>query len=130
LIITLLFGALFKWMPDAEVTWRDVLVGALATSVLFLIGQALIGLYLGSSRVGSPFGAAGSLAVLLVWIYYSAMIFLLGAEFTEVWARLYGSRIAPEEGAVETVQHTEQVRRGPPDPHARRESPNPADRRP
>jgi membrane protein len=100
LVITLLFAAMFKVLPDAQIAWRDVWVGALATTLLFLVGKFLIGLYLGQSNPGEAFGAAGSLAILLVWIYYSAMILLLGAEFTQVWANERGEGVEPEEGAV------------------------------
>jgi membrane protein len=80
--------------------WRDVWIGALVTSLLFHIGKLLIGIYLGKASVGSAFGAAGSLAVLLVWIYYTSQIMLLGAEFTRVYADRFGSRVQPAENAV------------------------------
>lgn len=99
-VITVLFAALFKVLPDAEIGWRDVWVGAAVTALLFVAGKFLIGFYLGRSDPGSVFGAAGSLAVILVWIYYSAMILLLGAEFTQVWTTQAGRQIAPSEGAV------------------------------
>ena len=99
-VVALLFATLFKVLPDAEIAWRDVWVGAGVTAALFTLGKWAIGFYLGTSNPGSAFGAAGSLALLLVWIYYSALIFLAGAEFTQVWAQRYGSRIVPEEGAV------------------------------
>ncbi|MDP2032977.1 MAG: YihY/virulence factor BrkB family protein [Polaromonas sp.] len=91
-ISSLLFAMIFKLMPQASVSWRDVWVGATVTAVLFEIGKALIGLYIGKSSVTSSFAAAGSLVVLLVWVYYSAQIFLLGAEFTWVFAHEHGSR--------------------------------------
>lgn len=90
-ISSLLFAMIFKLMPQATVSWRDVWVGAAVTAVLFEIGKALIGLYIGKSSVTSSFAAAGSLVVLLVWVYYSAQIFLLGAEFTWVFAHEHGS---------------------------------------
>lgn len=90
--ITAVFAMIYKFMPRVHVAWRDVGVGAAATSLLFTVGKLLIGLYIGRSSVTSAFGAAGSLAVLLVWVYYSAQIFLLGAEFTWVFAHTYGSR--------------------------------------
>ena len=105
-IITLLFAAIFKVMPDATISWRDVRVGAFATALLFVIGKFAIGLYLGRSDPGSAFGAAGSLAIILVWIYYSAMILIFGAEFTQAWAVKFGSGITPEEGAVRVVERT------------------------
>jgi membrane protein len=91
-LITLLFALVYKVLPDIEISWRDVWVGAAVTSLLFTIGKLLIGLYLGSSAVGSAYGAAGSLIVLLVWIYYSAQVFLMGAEFTKVYTQQFGSR--------------------------------------
>ena len=103
-VITLLFGAMFKVLPDAKIGWRDVWVGAVATALLFVIGKTLIGLYIGQSDPGSAFGAAGSLAVLLVWIYYAAVILLLGAEFTQAWMKMHGRIIEPEEGAVRIVE--------------------------
>lgn len=102
--VALLFAAIFKVLPDAKVEWRDVWVGAVATSVLFEIGKYAIGLYIGKSKPGSAFGAAGSLAVLLVWIYYAAVIVLLGAEFTQAWAKEHGREIEPEQGAVRVVE--------------------------
>lgn len=90
-ITTVLFAMIFKLMPQARVGWRDVWTGAGVTAALFEIGKALIGLYLGKSSVTSSFAAAGSLVVLLVWVYYSAQIFLLGAEFTWAYAHAYGS---------------------------------------
>ena len=98
-MVTLLFAAIFKVLPDARIAWRDVWVGAVVTALLFVIGKFLIGLYLGRSDPGQAYGAAGSLAVVLVWIYYSAMIVLFGAEFTQTWAVRRGGGIAPETGA-------------------------------
>lgn len=99
-VITVLFAFIFKVLPRVSIAWRDVWLGAAVTSVLFNVGKLLIGWYLGTSGAGSAFGAAGSLIVLLLWVYYSAQIFLLGAEFTKVYANRYGSRLLPEEGAV------------------------------
>lgn len=90
---TVLFAMIFKLMPQAQVSWRDVWVGAGVTAVLFEIGKMLISLYIGKSSVTSSFAAAGSLVVLLIWVYYSAQIFLLGAEFTWVYANSHGSRV-------------------------------------
>lgn len=95
-VITVLFALIFKFLPDAEIAWRDVWLGAFVTSVLFSLGKFLIGLYLGNSAVASSFGAAGSLVLLLIWIYYSAQILLFGAELTQVYANNYGSKIVPE----------------------------------
>jgi membrane protein len=100
-VITVLFALIYKFLPDAEIAWRDVWLGAFVTAILFSLGKMLIGLYLGNSAVASSFGAAGSLALLLIWIYYSAQILFFGAEFTQVYANNYGSRIVPEEDAKE-----------------------------
>jgi len=97
---TFLFAMVYKVLPDVIIGWKDVWVGAAFTSFLFFLGQFAVGLYLSNSDIGSVFGAAGSLTVVLVWIYYSAQILLFGAEFTEVWARHHGSSIVPDEGAV------------------------------
>jgi membrane protein len=99
-IVTGLFAAIYKVLPDVTVDWGDVWIGAAVTALLFTIGKMLIGLYLGYASVGSTFGAAGSLLVFLVWVYYSAQILFFGAEFTQVYARRYGSRIVPSEGAI------------------------------
>jgi membrane protein len=88
---TAIFAMIYKLMPRAQVRWKDVWIGALVTSVLFTIGKYLIGLYIGTSGIASGFGAAGSIAVILVWVYYSAQIFLIGAEFTWVYACTFGS---------------------------------------
>lgn len=95
-LVALLFAAIYKFLPDVEIGWRDVWIGAAMTSVLFNGGKSLIGIYLGHTAIGSAFGAAGSFAVLLVWIYYSALICFFGAEFTQVYARRQGRRIQPE----------------------------------
>jgi membrane protein len=89
LFISLLFAAIYKVLPDRHLQWRDVILGAVVTAVLFTIGKALIGWYIGSSAVASSYGAAGALIVLLLWVYYSAQIFLLGAEFTKVFTEGY-----------------------------------------
>lgn len=99
-LVTVLFALIFKVLPDAEIEWRDVWIGAFMTAVLFAIGKFLIGLYLGRSSVASGYGAMGSLVVLLLWVYYSAQILLFGAEFTKVYAQKFGSRIVPEPDAV------------------------------
>jgi len=91
--ITLLFAILFKVLPDTKIAWRDVWIGAAATSLLFTLGKMLIGLYLGRSTIASAYGAAASLVIFLVWVYYSAQILLLGAEFTRVYASAHGSRM-------------------------------------
>ena len=91
-ITTGLFAALFVVLPDTKVAWRDVWVGAAVTALLFTVGKFLIGLYLGRSNPGEAFGAAGSLALILIWIYYSSLIVLVGAEFTQVFSQRHGSR--------------------------------------
>ena len=108
-VVTLLFAAMFKVLPDAKIMWRDVWVGAVATSLLFVIGKFLIGFYIGKSNPGNAFGAAGSLAVLLVWIYYTAVIVLLGAEFTQAWVKAHGGTIEPEEGAIRVIEREERI---------------------
>jgi len=92
LLFAVLFGAIYKMLPDRTLQWRDVIIGALMTSLLFNIGKSLIGWYIGSSAVASSYGAAGGLIVLLLWIYYSAQIFLFGAEFTKTYANAHGSK--------------------------------------
>ena len=91
-LISVLFAAIYKILPDRHLEWRDVIVGAVVTAILFTIGKSLIGWYIGSSAVASTYGAAGGLIVLLLWGYYSAQIFLLGAEFTKVYANRHGSK--------------------------------------
>ncbi len=96
-ITTVLFALIYKFMPWATIAWRDVWIGAAVTACLFAVGKLLIGLYLGKASVASGFGAAGSLVILLLWVYFSAQIFLLGAEFTWVYANTYGSKAARKE---------------------------------
>ena len=102
-------GITLSFLPDAKIAWRDVRVGAVVTGVLFVAGKFALGLYLGHSNPGEAFGAAGALALMLVWIYYSSMIVLLGAEFTQVWAEQRGSGIMPERGAVRVVRETRRL---------------------
>jgi membrane protein len=99
-VITLLFGLIYKILPDAKIAWKDVWIGAAITALLFTFGKTAIGLYLGNSGVSSAYGAAGSFVVLLLWIYYSAQILLFGAEFTQVYAKRFGSDIQPGEHAM------------------------------
>lgn len=99
-VITLLFAMIYKILPDVDISWKDVGVGAAVTAFLFIIGKFLIGLYLGNSSTASAYGAAASLVVLLLWIFYSSQILLFGAEFTQVYARKYGSEIRPDSDAV------------------------------
>src|SRR5688572_2186304 len=99
LVLTLVFALLFTYVPDAEIRWRDVWLGGLVTAGLFTLGKTAIGYYLGQASVGSAYGAAGSLVVLLVWVYYSALIMFFGAEFTHVCATRHGT-VTPEPYAV------------------------------
>jgi membrane protein len=108
-IIAALFAALFKVMPDAKIAWRSVWVGAVVTALLFVLGKFLIGFYLGKSNPGQAYGAAGSLAVLLLWVYYSSLILLFGAEFTQTWAERRGEGIEPEPGAVRVRRDKQRV---------------------
>jgi membrane protein len=101
-LITLLFAMIYKFLPDVEIQWQDVWTGAALTSFLFSIGKFLIGLYLGGSGVASIYGAAGSIITVLLWVYYSSLIFLLGAEFTAVYANVYGSGVVPT-GNAESI---------------------------
>jgi membrane protein len=93
-LVTVLFAMIYKILPSVRIAWRDVIVGSLVTALLFSIGKFAIGVYLGNSAIASSYGAAGSVILVLVWVYYSAQIFLLGAEFTKVYAHRYGSRRA------------------------------------
>lgn len=103
-LVTFLFAMMYHVLPDVRIAWRDVWLGAAVTAVLFTVGKHLIGLYLGKASVSSPFGAAGSLVVLLVWVYYSAQVFLFGAVFTKVYAERYGSRPRPEGHAMPAAE--------------------------
>jgi len=106
-VVTFLFAMIFKFLPEVDIAWKDVWLGAMVTSALFSLGKFLIGFYLGRSEVGNTFGGAGSLAILLIWIYYSAQILFFGAEFTQVYANKYGSKIVPD---PDMVKITEQER--------------------
>jgi membrane protein len=103
-VITGSFALIFKLLPDVRIAWRDVWLGAAVTSLFFTVGKFLIGLYLGKSAVASAYGAAGSLVIIVVWVYYSAQILLLGAEFTKVWTKRRGSGFVPERTAVPVTQ--------------------------
>lgn len=117
-VITLLFAMIYRILPDAEIAWSDVWIGSAITSILFTIGKFLIGLYLGHSSVGSTYGAAGSFVVFLLWVNYSAQILFFGAEFTQVYANKYGSRIRPDNHAVPL---TEKARAKQGIPHTNKE---------
>jgi membrane protein len=98
-IVGILFALIFKYVPDAQISWRDVRIGAIMTAFLFTLGKTAIGLYLGQSSFSSSYGAAGSLVVLLVWVYYSSQILFFGAKFTQVYANRYGKKILPSKNA-------------------------------
>ncbi|WP_344828070.1 YihY/virulence factor BrkB family protein [Rurimicrobium arvi] len=105
-ISTLIFATIFRVLPDARIRWRDVMAGAITTAILFLIGKFAISVYISQAKIGSTFGAAGSLVVLLVWVYYSSVILYLGAAFTKVYAVRYGKAIEPNKYAT-TIQKVE-----------------------
>jgi membrane protein len=107
IIYVLLFALVYKVLPDVKTSWQDIWVGAIITAILFAIGKFLLGFYLGRSGVGSPYGAAGSLIVLLLWVYYSSLIFFLGAEITQSYARVYGRKLEPTEDAEKTLEGKE-----------------------
>ena len=104
-VITLLFAMLFKFLPDARIAWHDVWIGAFITAALFTVGKFALGFYLGKSGVASSYGAAGSLIVLLLWVYYSSQIVFFGAELTQVYANRFGSHVAPSSNAVAVPKH-------------------------
>lgn len=110
--VTLLFAMIYRFLPDVKIAWRDVWIGAAITALLFTIGKFLIGFYLGHSSAASVFGAAGSLVVILLWIYYSTQILFFGAEMTQVYARRYGLNITPDENAVRVREVKEVVEEG------------------
>ncbi len=114
LIITVLFAMMYKFLPDVEIRWTDVWIGAAFTSLLFVVGKFLIGFYLARGSVASTYGAAGSLVILLLWIYYSAQILLFGAEFTRVYAIVYGSKLVPAPGATPAANPSEARPEGAP----------------
>ncbi len=114
-LIAFMFAAIYRFVPDARISWKDVVIGALMTAVLFNIGKSLIGLYLGRGSVTSVYGAAGSLVTLLLWIYYSSLIFFFGAELTQVYATRLGSGLTPAQNAqpaAPEIQRGKRVQRG------------------
>ena len=111
IITATLFAVMYRYLPDARIAWRDVRAGAIATAVLFTLGKTVIGLYLGQSSAGTVYGVAGSLAIVLIWVYYTSMIVLLGAEFTRLWAQRFGRGITPQPGAVAYVEEERQVKK-------------------
>lgn len=116
-VISLLFGVIFKFLPDVRIRWKDVRAGALFTASLFMLGRFLIGFYIQTTGQGSTYGAAGSLIVLLVWIYYTAAILYVGASFTRAYAEHYGIRIAPAEFAVHVEERETEVETDHVPPH-------------
>jgi membrane protein len=115
--IAVLFAMIYKWLPNLHIEWRDVILGALITSLLFGLGKYLIGFYLGTAGIATAYGAAGSLVVVLIWVYYSAQIFFLGAEFTLAYAQLYGShpcdRVGREVQVVTSIEKPEETKEQP-----------------
>ena len=105
-VITVLFAMIFKFLPDVTIAWRDVWIGASITSFLFTLGKFLLGFYLGRSSISSSYGAAGSLVLILVWVYYSSQILFFGAEFTQVYANRYGSKIVPNSQTMAKTTET------------------------
>lgn len=103
-VVALIFGVIFKVLPDAVIKWRDVISGSIVTALLFMLGKSAISIYIGQSDVGSTYGAAGSLVILLLWTYYSSIILYFGAEFTKAYAVAYGSEIRPSPYAVTTKE--------------------------
>lgn len=112
-VIALLFALIYKFLPDVKITWNDVAIGAIITALLFTIGKTILGLYLGQGSFGSTYGAAGSLVIVLAWVYYSAQILFFGAEFTQVYASRYGSQIVPDDRA-EFVTEEARAKQGMP----------------
>jgi membrane protein len=108
-VVAVLFAAIYKFLPDVVISWKDVWIGAAVTALLFSAGKFLIGIYLGRTATANAFGAAGSLVVLLFWVYYSALISFLGAEFTQVYARRYGPGIRPKEHAVRIGRKSDSI---------------------
>ena len=115
--VTFLFAMIYKFLPDVQIQWTDVWVGAALTSLLFTIGKFLIGFYLGTSGVTSVYGAAGSLITILLWVYYSALIFFWGAEFTQVYSSQYGSGVVPamKVESFDTASETDKKPAAPPE---------------
>jgi membrane protein len=102
-VVTVLFASIYKFLPDAKISWRDVWIGAIMTSVLFVIAKFALGLYFGKSDPGSTYGAAGSIILIMLWVSYAGLILLFGAEFTQVFANQYGKKVQPTDTAVSTA---------------------------
>ena len=103
-VITLLFAMIFKYLPDVKIPFQKVWVGALGTAFLFTVGKYLLSLYLGRASTSSPFGAAGSVIIILMWVYYASVILFFGAEFTQVYAKLTGTKVVPDKFGVLTTE--------------------------
>ena len=103
-VVTLIFGVIFKVLPDAKIKWKDVFGGSVVTALLFMLGKFAISVYINKSNIGSIYGTTGSLIILLLWIYYSSIILYFGAEFTKAYAKKYGSAIHPNEYTVTTKE--------------------------
>lgn len=110
-VISLLFAVIFKILPDGKIRWKDTLIGSSVTAVLFMFGKSVIGMYLGQSNVSGAFGAAGSVIIILLWVYYSSTILFLGAEFTKVYTKRYGKPIEPNEQAVFILKQEVEINR-------------------
>jgi len=108
-VVAVLFAMIYKFLPDVVISWKDVWIGAAVTALLFTAGKYAIGIYLGKTATASAFGAAGSLVVLLFWVYYSALISFLGAEFTQVYARRYGPGIRPKTHAIRVGRKSDSI---------------------
>lgn len=106
-VITLLFAAMYKFLPDAKIKWKDVWIGAMTTAILFTVAKFLLGVYFGNSDPGSAYGAAGSIILIMLWVSYAGMILLFGAEFTQVYAKHHGRKIRPTEVAESTEGQTD-----------------------
>jgi membrane protein len=119
IIISVLFSVIFKFLPDVEIGWKDVRIGAFFTVTLFIVGKFLIGIYIEKVGPGSAYGAAGSIIVMLVWVYYTSAILYFGAEFTQVYSECYGGKIKPASYAVHLIQTEEEetVKVLPPQEH-------------
>lgn len=108
-IITLLFCIIFRTLPDGKVSLKDTLLGSSITAILFMVGKFVIGRYLGHSKISTTYGAAGSVVLILVWVYYSAIILYFGAEFTKVYTRVFGKKIIPNYYAVKIDKEQEEI---------------------
>jgi membrane protein len=111
-LLSAIFAGMYRFLPDARIAWSDVWVGGVASAFLFVVGKSVIGYYLGDTDPGSAYGAAGSLAVVLIWVYYTSMVVLFGTVVTRIWAERYGRGVRPERGAVEFVEVERELKKG------------------